>query len=454
MEERIVAGKAISKWMKEYPLFKDIIETKEIFWVNPKETSFDKAIKSIAIGEREVEDAQKRLLRFAPFIMKHFPETEKLNGIIESPIVKISKMQEELSKAFEVKLRGQLLLKCDSHLAIAGSIKARGGIYEVLKYTEDLALKNKLITIDEDYSKLANKEYREFFNKYTIQVGSTGNLGLSIGIMSAKIGFKVIVHMSSDAKQWKKDLLRSKGVKVVEYLSDYSEAVKEGRRLSDLDPMSYFVDDENSINLFMGYAVAALRLKKQLDEMKITVDEKHPLFVYLPCGVGGGPGGVAFGLKLIYKDNVHCFFAEPTHSPCMLLGMMTGLHDLISVQDFGIDNITEADGLAVGKPSGFVGKTLNELLSGVYTIEDNKLYTLLSSLVDSEEIYLEPSALAGVLGIVDLFKNEPLNEYIKKHKLINYMDNATHIAWATGGSLVPTEIMNSYYKRGCELRKA
>lgn len=444
----MVAGKSLSEWKKAYPLLEKMIKTEEVFWTNLKYGTFAEAMQNISLSEKDVKDAEERLLRFAPFLVKAFPETQEMNGIIESPTVEIPHMLDYLEKASKLKIKGKMLLKCDSHLAISGSIKARGGIYEVLKHAEDLAIANEMLTLEDDYSILANDEFRHFFSQFSIVVGSTGNLGLSIGMVSAKLGFNVTVHMSADAKQWKKDLLRSKGVTVVEHQSDYSLAVEEGRKQAELDPNGYFVDDENSKTLFLGYAVAASRLKKQLDNMNIKVDENHPLFVYLPCGVGGGPGGIAFGLKLLFKDHVHCFFAEPTHSPCMLLGLMTELHDQISVQEFGIDNRTVADGLAVGRPSGFVGKTLENLISGVYTIEDDQLYALLSNLADTENIFLEPSALAGVAGPIRLLSDLAGQKYIESQQLTDKLAQAVHLSWATGGSMVPKDIMETYYLRG------
>ncbi len=437
-------GTAMNKDYMDIPVVKKIADAEQVGWTNPGLKPWDAVKAMLPVSPEEIMDAEKRLRRFAPFIMKNFPETAEKQGVIESALTPVPKMREALNNTYGADIRGNLLLKQDSHLAVAGSVKARGGIYEVLKHTEDLALEAGLISPEEDYTALASEKCRKFFSGHTIQVGSTGNLGLSIGIASAAVGYQVIVHMSADARQWKKDLLRSHGVKVIEYDSDYSEAVKNGRKESDADPKSYFVDDENSKDLFMGYAVAAGRLKTQLEEQNIPVDESHPLFVYIPCGVGGAPGGIAYGLKTIWGDNVHVFFIEPVQSPCMLLGMATGLHNGICVQDVGLTGLTHADGLAVGRPSGFVGKVMEPLLSGEFTLDDKWLYEYMRTLLDTENIFIEPSACAAFEGAVKLYHYKETKNYLIAHNLDVKMDCATHIAWATGGSLVPEEIREEY----------
>lgn len=432
----------VEDFVTKAPVLRDVVNFKPTVWVNPNKEDNKNAWGNIKFTENDIYEADERLRRFAPLLMRYFEDTKESNGIIESPLRKIAYMEDAIK--INSNFQGELLLKMDSHLAVAGSIKARGGIYEVLYYAEKLALENGLITIEDDYSKLASERNREFFSKHTIQVGSTGNLGLSIGITSATLGFNVVVHMSSDAKEWKKQLLRSKGATVVEYDGDFTAAVEQGRKQSDKDPNSYFVDDENSSTLFMGYAVAALRIKKQFEKLDIKVDKDNPAFFYIPCGVGGSPGGITFGLKKIYGDNVHVFFIEPTHAPSMLIGMATGLNDKVCVQDFGIDGKTEADGLAVGTPSSFVGTLMKTLLSGIFTIEDKELFNYMRSLDKTEGIRIEPSACAAFEGSVKLFEYDVTKDYLKKNNLIDKVRNIKHIAWATGGNLVPDEVMESY----------
>ncbi|NLZ52143.1 MAG: D-serine ammonia-lyase, partial [Thermoanaerobacteraceae bacterium] len=193
----------------------------------------------------------------------------------------------------------------------------------------------------------------------------------------------------------------------------------------------------------------ARRIEKQLLEANVVVNDNHPLFVYLPCGVGGGPGGVAYGLKQVYGDLVHCFFAEPAHAPCMLLGVVTDLHNKISVQDIGIDNITAADGLAVGKASSFVGKTLKPLLSGSYTLSDERMYNYLAAVYDFEGIQLEPSALAGLDGLRRILTTHEGQNYLKREGLDHLpAENFTHLVWFTGGKMVPKNIFKKYYELG------
>ena len=428
------------------PVVKDLAEAKEVCWVNPRKIPFAKAKDMLAFGPEDIADASKRLKKFAPLLMEIFPETAATNGIIESPLTEIPAMKGILKEKYGADLGGgRLFLKRDSDLAVAGSIKARGGFYDVLKHTEDLAIEGGFLDgPDDDPMKLASPEARAFFAKHKVQVASTGNLGISIGMMSAYLGYQAIVHMSADAKQWKKDYLRAHGVTVVEYAGDYGKAITEGRAISDADPASYFVDDENSKELFMGYAVAAERLTGQLEAADVAVDADHPLFVTIPCGVGGAPGGVAFGLKQIFGDNVHIFFAEPVQASCMVLGMATDLHNQICVQDIGLSGRTHADGLAVGRASSLVGKLMQPLLAGEVTLEDYRLYDYMRDLKTSEGLFIEPSSCAAFHGPVMLAKAPEYRAWLYDTGLIGKMDGASHIVWATGGKLVPEEAREAF----------
>lgn len=415
----------------------DIRNARETYWENAGRKPFVTVRDSQRLGMEDIKSASERLMRFAPLIRRLFPETREKDGLIESPLVCIDETKAALRKQLPL---GKLYLKCDSHLAIAGSVKARGGIYEVLKHTEELALEAGILTPGEDYAKLA--DYKSFFSQYKVQVGSTGNLGMSIGIMSAALGYRAIVHMSKDAKEWKKELLRSKGVLVKEYQADYCKAVQEGRALSDEDPKSYFVDDEHSKDLFLGYAVAGERLKKQLEEQNIIVDEKHPLFVYIPCGVGGAPGGITFGLKHIWGDNVHCFFVEPTQAPCMLVAMASGQGSGVCVEDYGLSGKTLADGLAVQRASDLVAEMMQPLVSGLFTVEDARLYDYMRALYTCNNIIIEPSACAAFAGYENLCDMEQAKEYLERYTAGGQVP--THIIWATGGSLMPGYIAEEY----------
>ena len=404
-------------------------QRRESVWLNPDVRGAEQTLSTLPLTRADVDDAEARMERFAPFIKKAFPETAENRGLIESPLTEIPAMRAWLNGQ-KAGITGRLFLKRDCDLPVAGSVKARGGCYEVLKYTEDLALAHGLIERRDDYSVFASRAFREFFSRRHLHVGSTGNLGLSIGIMGAALGYQVTVHMSADAKQWKKDLLREKGVTVLEYGADYSCAVAEGRARAAEDPMSHFVDDENSRDLFLGYAVAARRLKAQFDAQEIAVDAMHPLCVYIPCGVGGAPGGICFGLKQEFGDAVQVFFVEPTEAPCMLLGLSSGVGSGICVQDIGLTGRTAADGLAVSRCSDFAARMTAHLVSGGVTVADERLVPYLRALRETESLFAEPSACAAFMGPA---------RFAEAAAVLGGAagENACHIVWATGGALVP-----------------
>ena len=154
------------KELRNSELVEKMARYEKIFWQNP-----DVGSRPCPYGMAEIEDAEARLKRFAPYILKAFPDTAETAGIIESPLREIPEMKKSLVR-MTGDFPGKLYLKMDSHLKVSGSVKARGGIYEVLKLAEEIAMKEGMLKETDDYSILLEDRFRDLFGKYSVQVGS------------------------------------------------------------------------------------------------------------------------------------------------------------------------------------------------------------------------------------------------------------------------------------------
>ncbi|MBT9514743.1 MAG: D-serine ammonia-lyase [Acidovorax sp.] len=398
-----------------------------------------------AISLDDTHAAAARLARFAGLLAQVFPELAATGGVVESPLLPAAALAPALGLA---EGQGRLFIKADHNLPVAGSIKARGGMHEVLEFAEGLAQQHGLVLPGGDYRALATPQAREVLGRYQVAVGSTGNLGMSIGVVASALGFQATVHMSADAKEWKKDRLRQRGVLVVEHAGDYERAVAAGRAEAASNPLCHFVDDEQSFSLLLGYSAAALHLQKQLAEQGVAVDAEHPLIVYLPCGVGGAPAGITFGLRQVLGPHVHCFFAEPVQSPCFMVQMMAGPGEHPSVYDWGLTNRTEADGLAVPRASLLAAELMRPLLSGVFTVADDTLFAQLVRVLDALGERIEPSAAAGFSGPALLTGTTAGQAWLRSTGIDAVLHNATHLVWTTGGLLVPEAQYQGFVQRG------
>ena len=142
---KIIAGRSAADWISSCPVVGDICELKETAWLNPDKQPFEQAKAACPLGMADIEDAAARLECFAPYLCRVFPETAESHGIIESAVRPIPAMQKVLEETSDTAIAGQVWIKLDSHLPISGSIKARGGIYEVLKTAEDIALQSGML---------------------------------------------------------------------------------------------------------------------------------------------------------------------------------------------------------------------------------------------------------------------------------------------------------------------
>jgi D-serine dehydratase len=400
-----------------------------VWFRNPARPNVDRA----PLRAEELKEARDRLARFVPVLRRLFP-SHGWDGVIRSGLLSLPADGR----------RPALLVKADHDLPMTGSVKARGGVYELLCLIEGWAAAAGVVTEGGPLEALAGAAGPAMLADRRVAVASTGNLGFSVGLVARAFGIAADIHMSHDAKAWKKARLRAIGATVIEHAADYSRTVALARDAAAATGAA-FIDDENSRSLFVGYATAAEELASQLQARGLTPTAAAPLVTYLPCGVGGAPGGVTAGLKARYGDAVRCVFVEPVASACVLAAMACGGGEPVSVYDLGLDNRTIADGLAVPRASALVLDAVRGEIDAVVALPDQGMLAWVARAWTVHGLKLEPSAAAALAAVEPFLaaaaaRGEPLPA------------GAVHVAWTTGGSLLPADEFDALLKMASDPR--
>ena len=421
----------------------DCLEQRHTVWINTDLPVCTQEGSPYLRGE-EIETAYQRLQRFRPLLAAVFSSAHMEPVGILSPISNVDDLYQALCSHMGCCSPGTMYLKRDDSLPVGGSVKMQGALYHMLCLACGIAQMHLGFDPDgDDPLRLLSPECRSLFQSYSIHVASTGNLGISIGSCAAALGFHGYVHMSEDAADWKRALLRQHGVYVVEYDGPYEEAEIGCYAAAAKDSHGIVVRDD-SREFLLGYAAGVLPLKAQLSAQNIEISQKQPLFVYLPCGGGGAPTGISLGLKLLFGRDVHIFYCEPVLASCMLLGMASGLYEEISLADVGLSSDTLAEGLSVNRPSKHMGMASQSLVSGIITIPDARLLSDLRTLYRCHSIFIEPAAALSLSAPVQFLLSEAGRQYLQQRQLSPETQAFVHLAWATGGGLIPEPLRKSY----------
>jgi D-serine dehydratase len=349
---------------------------------------------------------------------------------------------------------GSYFVKSDNDLQVSGSTHVRGAIYEVTLLAMVLGRKLGLMTGDAGPMALATPRARAAFSAYKVVVASSGGLGLAVGRAAQGLGFRAEVHMPRSARSWVERELRASGITVVLHDAGFRKAHAAARAACDGDPACYLVDEKQSRLLFFGASAAAAELQAQLVRQNIQIGADRPLFLYLPCGSGSAPGGIALGARQMFGPNVHCFFAEPVCTPRTLAALASPRQGTVNVRDMGLRSRTAAAGLSVPELSPLVAEAMDSQLSGVFTVEDDTMFRWLAQAQDRAGLQLDPGAASSLAGPEMLMRTEAGEAYLRRRGLTEKMGKAVHVMWATAGGCMPDADYERCLMRGRMLQNS
>lgn len=214
---------------------------------------------------------------------------------------------------------------------------------------------------------------------------SSGNHGLGIAYMGARLGIPVTVVIPESCASVKRNLLDKWGARSIVYGRSSKERRQYARTLAETEDI-LFVHSHDDPLVIAGQGTIGLEILAELPEVGA---------VLIPVGGGGLIAGIATAIKEI-NPNVLVYGVEPEIGCCMKQSLDKGeIVELLETPS------TIADGLRGTRPGEIPFSVVKNHVDGILTVSEEAIEEAVRRLHRDSKLVVEPSGAVVVAALME-----------------------------------------------------
>ncbi len=217
-----------------------------------------------------------------------------------------------------------------------------------------------------------------------VYVPSAGNYGQAIALAGVRRGIKVTVVAPETVTPSKLEKMQAFGAVVIKHGHDFDVA-KEWAREEAARVGAAFWEDGVIEEMAYGAATIASEIVEKSKAWDVAI---------IPIG----NGSLMKGMASVFRaecPNTRIVGLVPSGAPSMAYAVRG------KAWDTSIPINSYADGLAVRVPITKISRELDPLVDDIWIVDESKLLPAVKSLIELEQVMVEPSSASTLVGAVD-----------------------------------------------------
>lgn len=287
---------------------------------------------------------------------------------------------------------GSIHIKDESHRLDAGSFKALGGSYAVMRLVLETASAQLGKTVD--IGALHAPPVRDITRQLTIGCATTGNHGVAVAAAANLVGAKAVVFVHANASKGRVAAIERWGARIVHVDGVYEDAAAEASRVCAhagwlfVSDMSRAGDERVATMLMQGYTPIVGEALRSLAE--------PPTHVFVQAGIGALAGAAAAYLSVALGSGRPTFVVvEPERAASLLESIRDG-----RVRRYSRPTSTIMSMLECYEPSRVAWRILSRQADFFMTVRDEDAMTVMNQLARPSGA--DPAIVSGESGGVGL----------------------------------------------------